>query len=73
MSDKPTQFVVAIDDDSNEALYIDGQLASADGPTVYACDIASHAHDRVIQFSHVSVGGLHADKWPESLEDLKRA
>lgn len=65
--------IVAIDDDSNEALYVDGQLASEDGPTVYACDVAMHTDGMVMRFRHIDVSGVHLDKWPSDFHQLKSA
>jgi hypothetical protein len=67
---EPIHVIVAIDEDSNEALYVGGDLESRDGPTVYACDIAAAVGDKVIQFSHVSVSGKTGGVWPKRFEEL---
>lgn len=64
----PIHVIVAIDENSDEALYIGGDLKSCDGPTVYACDIAQAVGDATIQFSHVHVK-TEAD-WPDKFECL---
>ena len=61
--------VVVIDDNGDEALYVSGILTSADGPTVYACDIAEAVGDELIQFSHKAVERV-VEVWPKKLEDV---
>lgn len=73
-SNEVIDVVVAIDDESNEALYVNGILAFADGPTVYAHYINMAAKGRLMSFEHVSVLGVFGGepKWPERLSDLRR-
>lgn len=61
--------IVVIDEDSNEAMYVGGELQPTDGGTVYACDIANAAGDDAIQFSHVPISGV-IERWPDRFERL---
>jgi hypothetical protein len=66
--------IVAIDDDGSEALYVDGELRSSEGYTVYACDIAEVVGDATMTFAHVSVSGKYGAEvpWPERFDALRQ-
>lgn len=65
-------FIVVIDADGNEALYVGGDLFETEGDAVYSTDIADAAKDMVIQFSHVEVEHNPDDNWPSRVEELVR-
>lgn len=65
-------FIVVIDADGNEALYVGGDLVETEGNTVFATDIAKAAGESVIQFSHVEVEHDIGSDWPVRFESLSR-
>lgn len=68
------QITVAIDDDANECLYVDGKAWDAKGEiTVYAADIGAVAGSDPIRFQHVHVDKNPADDWPDDFADLTRS
>jgi hypothetical protein len=71
LAQEPLHVIVVQDEDVNEALYVGGELKCSDG-TVYACDIAEFAGDRLIQFSLVNVEDYDSqtEDWPEHFDAL---
>ena len=60
--------VVTCEDSGFQGLYVDGVLECQDD-TIYACDIAEHATDGPIDFSHVLVVMPEdAKSYPERFE-----
>lgn len=73
MSDKTyKKLTVAIDDNANECLYIDGKAWKSKGEvTVYATDIAEFGGSEQFLFEHVHVDKAPADDWPDDFADLQ--
>lgn len=58
---------VCIDEKSDECLYINGNAWKSKGEsTVYACDIAEAAGDKLIRFKHRSIDTF-VEQWPDTL------
>lgn len=58
--------VVTCMESGHEGLYVNGDLVTQDS-TIYACDIAEHAGDGPVNFSHVAVE-MQADSYPDKFE-----
>lgn len=65
MTEKNVKHVIVVTDDThgNQALYVDGTLAMQDD-TIYSCDIAEHAGNGLVDFSHVIC------EMPEDVEEF---
>jgi hypothetical protein len=67
-----SRVIVAIDENGDEALYVDGELRCFDGYTVDAYDIAEAVGNATMTFAHVAVSGTYGEDvpWPARFDAL---
>ena len=71
---KTKTVVAVVDENGNEAIYVDGQRAIVGNCVVFLSEIADCVGDERIRFRYMEVDGTYRDGcWPESLESLTRS